>query len=52
MLMDTENDPFDDPLPRAEFVYPGSNVVPMPDPLDRPDRQLHASRAVKETAGV
>ena len=37
MLMDTENDPFDDPLPEPiKFVYPGSNVVPMPDPLDNP----------------
>jgi predicted RNase H-like HicB family nuclease len=35
LLMDRTNDP--DPLPDPiKFVYPGSNVVPMPDSADNP----------------
>ena len=50
LLMDTENDPFDDPLPEPiKFVYPGSNVVPMPDPLDNPPP---LRKPAKEAAGV
>ena len=50
MLMDTENDPFDDPLPEPiKFVYPGSNVMPMPDPLDNPPP---LRKPAKETAGL
>ena len=48
LLMDRTNDP--DPLPEpVKFVYPGSNVVPMPDPLDNPPP---LRKPAKEKAGV